>query len=72
MKWIAMHRQEAGRRPQGLHESNSRGRRHTLAVPVGSRHATKVAGSAGAIIRSGADFDSIAVGWQTGWVSRWP
>ena len=53
-----MHRQEAGRRPQGLHESNSRVGA-TLVVPVGSRHAIKVAGSTGAIIRSGADFDSI-------------
>jgi hypothetical protein len=57
--------------PSGLHESNSRVGA-TLVFPVGSRHAIKVAGSTGAIIRSGADFDSVSVGWQTGWVSRWP
>jgi hypothetical protein len=57
--------------PQGLHESNSRVGA-TLVLPVGSRHAIKVAGSTGAIIRSGADFNSVSVGWQTGWMSRRP
>ena len=44
----------------------------TLVFPVGSRHAIKVAGSTGAIIRAGADFTTISVGWQTGWLSRRP
>jgi len=57
--------------PSGLHESNSRVGA-TLVFPVGNRHAIKVAGSTGAIIRSGADFDSVSVGWQTGWMSRRP
>ena len=44
----------------------------TLVLPVGSRHAIKIAGSTGAIIRSGADFNTISVGWQTGWLRRQP
>jgi len=37
----------------------------TLVLPVKKRHSIKVAFSTGAIIRSGADFTSISVGWQT-------
>jgi hypothetical protein len=39
-------------------------------LPVGSRHAVKLAWSTGAIIRSGADFTTVSIGWQTGWVHR--
>lgn len=55
--------------PAGSRESNSRVGA-TLVFPVGSRHAIKVAGSTGAIIRSGPDFNSISVGWQAGWPTR--
>jgi len=41
----------------------------TLVFPVGKRHSIKVAASRGAIVRSGANFSSLSVGWQTGWVS---
>jgi hypothetical protein len=44
----------------------------TLLVPVGKRHAVKVAWSTGAIVRSGADFDTVSVGWTTGWVDPRP
>ncbi len=39
----------------------------TLVLPVGRRHSVKLAVSRGAIIRYGADFSTISVGWQTGW-----
>jgi hypothetical protein len=45
-------------------QSNSR-MGATLVLPVGKRHAVKLAYSTGAIIRSGADFTSFSVGWQT-------
>ena len=41
----------------------------TLVFPVGKRHSIKVAVSRGAIIRIGANFTTLSVGWQTGWVS---
>jgi hypothetical protein len=41
----------------------------TLTFPVGKRQAIKVAVSRGAIIRFGANFTTLSVGWQTGWVS---
>ena len=41
----------------------------TLVFPVGKRHSIKVAASRGAIIRFGANFTTLSVGWQTGWVS---
>jgi hypothetical protein len=44
----------------------------TLVFPVGKRHSVKVAVSRGAIIRIGANFTTLSVGWQTGWVSRGP
>lgn len=37
----------------------------TLVLPVGKRHSVKFAYSTGAIIRSGADFSTFSVGWQT-------
>ena len=37
----------------------------TLVLPVGKRNSIKFAYSTGAIIRSGADFTSMSVGWQT-------
>ena len=39
----------------------------TLALPVGRRHSVKLAVSRGAIIRYGADFSTISLGWQTAW-----
>ena len=57
--------------PKGSRESNSRVGA-TLVFPIGSRHAIKVAGSTGAIVRSGADFTTFSVGWQTGWLSWRP
>ena len=38
----------------------------TLVFPVSDRHAIKVGWSTGAIIRSGADFTTLSVGWQAG------
>jgi hypothetical protein len=37
----------------------------TMVLPVGKRHAVKLAYSTGAIIRSGADFTTVSVGWQS-------
>ena len=37
----------------------------TMVLPVGKRNAVKFAFSTGAIIRSGADFTTVSVGWQT-------
>ncbi len=42
----------------------------TLVLPVGRRHSVKVAVSRGAIIRAGANFTALSIGWQTGWVPR--
>jgi hypothetical protein len=42
----------------------------TLALPVGKRHSIKLAVSRGAVIRFGANFTTVSVGWQTGWVPR--
>ena len=42
----------------------------TLAFPVGNRHSIEVSWSTGAVIRSGADFTTLSVGWQTGWLDR--
>jgi hypothetical protein len=41
----------------------------TFVFPVGKRHSIKVAVSRGAIIRIGANFTTLSIGWQTGWVS---
>ncbi len=69
--WYAGGRATVDGVPKGVRESNSRVGA-TLVFPVGSRHAVKVAWSTGAIIRSGADFTSLSVGWQTGWLSWRP
>jgi hypothetical protein len=37
----------------------------TMVLPVGKRNSLKFAFSTGAIIRSGADFSTFSVGWQT-------
>jgi len=37
----------------------------TLVLPVGDRHSVKLSGSTGAIVRIGANFTTLAVGWQT-------
>jgi hypothetical protein len=37
----------------------------TLVLPVGARHSVKISGSTGAIIRFGANFTTLAIGWQT-------
>lgn len=54
--------------PKGRPESNSR-IGATLLFPVGDRHAIRVGWSTGAIIRAGADFTTLSVGWQAGWLS---
>ncbi|MGE5360128.1 MAG: transporter [Bacteroidales bacterium] len=40
----------------------------TFVFPVGRNHSVKIGVSRGAIIRIGANFTTVAVGWQTGWV----
>ena len=40
----------------------------TLALPVGRRHSIKLAMSNGAIVRYGANFRTLSIGWQTGWL----
>jgi hypothetical protein len=42
----------------------------TLGFPVGQRHAVRIAWSTGAVVRFGANFDTLSVGWQTVWVDR--
>ena len=42
----------------------------TFAFAVGRRHSIKLAASTGAIVRSGADFPTVSIGWQTGWIPR--
>jgi hypothetical protein len=42
----------------------------TLVLPVGRRHALKLAGSTGAVIRSGADFTTLSIALITTWVGR--
>jgi len=42
----------------------------TMVLPVGKRHSVKFAYSTGAIIRSGADFNSISAGWQTTFLGK--
>jgi hypothetical protein len=39
----------------------------TIVFPVGKIHSVKLAASTGAIIRSGADFNTFSIGWQTSW-----
>jgi hypothetical protein len=40
----------------------------TLVLPVGRRHAVKLAASRGAIVRAGPEFTTYSVGWQTAWL----
>jgi len=42
----------------------------TFAFPVGARHGIKIAYSTGAIVRFGANFNTLSVAWQTAWVER--
>ena len=42
----------------------------TVALPVGQRHSIKLAVSRGAIIRFGANFTTLSLGWQTAWFPR--
>jgi hypothetical protein len=50
--------------PMNDRQSNSR-IGATMVLPVGKRNSLKFAFSTGAIIRSGADFSTVSVGWQT-------
>jgi len=40
----------------------------TVNLPVGQWHSVKVSVSRGAIIRYGANFSTVSIGWQTAWV----
>lgn len=40
----------------------------TLVLPVGKRNSVKLAASTGAIVRSGANFSTVSIGWQTVWL----
>lgn len=42
----------------------------TLAMPVGKRSTFKIAYSRGAVIRVGADFSTISIGWTSTWFAR--
>lgn len=42
----------------------------TLAVPIGNRSVLKFAYSSGAIVRVGADFHTISVGWSSTWFGK--
>ena len=42
----------------------------TLVIPFLKRGSIRLAASTGAIVRSGADFDTFSIGWQTGWVDK--
>lgn len=42
----------------------------TLALPVGKRNTLKIAYSKGAIIRVGADFSTLSIGWTSTWFGR--
>ena len=50
--------------PNDDRQSNSR-IGATMVLPVGRRNSLKFAFSTGAIIRIGADFSTVSVGWQT-------
>lgn len=39
----------------------------TLVLPVGQRNSIKIAGSTGAVVRVGANFTTLSVGWQRVW-----
>ncbi|MDZ7649554.1 MAG: hypothetical protein U5K54_21670 [Cytophagales bacterium] len=42
----------------------------TLALPIGKRHVLKIAYNKGAIIRIGANFSTISIGWTTSWFAK--
>jgi hypothetical protein len=42
----------------------------TLALPVGKRSTLKIAYSRGAIVRVGADFSTVSVGWTSTWFAK--
>ena len=42
----------------------------TFVFPVGKRHSIKFAYSTGAIVRSGANFTTVSVGWQTSFLGK--
>jgi hypothetical protein len=42
----------------------------TFVLPVGKRHSVKFAFSKGAIIRSGANFTTVSLGWQTSFIGK--
>ncbi len=42
----------------------------TMVLPVGKRNSLKFAFSTGAIIRSGADFSTVSIGWQTTFLGK--
>jgi hypothetical protein len=42
----------------------------TFVMPVGKRHSIKFAYSTGAIVRSGANFTTVSVGWQTSFLGK--
>jgi hypothetical protein len=42
----------------------------TFVLPVGKRHSIKFAYSRGAIVRSGANFTTVSVGWQTSFLGK--
>ena len=44
----------------------------TIVVPVGKRNSVKLAYSTGAIIRFGANFNTISIGWQTMFLKKPP
>jgi hypothetical protein len=44
----------------------------TVVFPIGRRNSIKIAGSTGAIVRSGANFSTLSLGFQRVWVARPP
>ncbi|WP_185955298.1 hypothetical protein [Solitalea koreensis] len=41
-----------------------------MALPVGKRNGLKIAFSTGAIIRVGANFNTLTAGWTTAWFDK--
>jgi hypothetical protein len=42
----------------------------TFLFPVSKKSAIKIAASTGAIVRFGADFNTVSIGWQTNWIGK--
>jgi hypothetical protein len=42
----------------------------TFLFPVLKRNSLKIAASTGAIVRSGADFNTVSIGWQRSWIRK--